>query len=274
MRAIPRLMAAQVRLDWHVVTRSAKVFFGWTVTDLVYRAASVSGLLLVAERFSGIGAWDRHQVLFLLGYVSLVDTFVWGLFNANMAFVSRIIGRGQLEHRLIQPRPLWISMLTSGAAPIWALSQLIPAAVLLAMSLGHLSVSIGPGWWFRLLVSVVGSVLIQQSFQFAWASAAFWAPVGAEEISSETNRVLENLRPFPLDGFGRGITGTLVTILPTGLIAWYPARGLAGVGAVSWVRFLGSVLLAFSIALLLFRLGLRRMFGAGIGRYTDFGHRR
>ena len=274
LRSIPRLWASMARLEWKLVTRSPKIFLGWIAADLIYQIASIGGLLLLAQRFAGIGTWNRYQVMFLLGYVAMLDGCVGAFFSNNMAFVSRVIGRGQLEHRLVQPRPLWLSMLTEGFSPCWAGSQFAPGFALFAVALPHLSVGLGVRWWARLAVSMLCSVVVQMSFQVAWSTAAFWSPVGAEEISSETNRVLSNLRPFPLDGFSRALTGTLVTVLPTGLMAWYPARALAGVGPISWPRLLLGVAAAFAVALGLFRLGLRRMFGAGIGRYSDFGHRR
>ena len=56
-------------------------------------------------------------MLFLLGYALLVRGVIDTFFNYNVAFISRRIGRGQLDHMLVQPQPLWMALLTEGFAP-------------------------------------------------------------------------------------------------------------------------------------------------------------
>ena len=67
------------------------------------------------------------------------------------------------------------------------------------------------------------------SFAYLWGSLAFIAPRGAEEINSTTMRLLEQLKPFPLDGVGgRALGRLLLSVVPAGFLAWLPSRVLLG----------------------------------------------
>ena len=273
IRRIPQLWGVAARLEWALTTRSTRTALSWALSDLVFHVGSVASLLVLASRFSGVGRWTHDQILFLLAFVSLSQALFGAMFSMNVGFISRIIGRGQLDHRLLQPIPLWMALFTEGFSPLWAGVQLVPGVVLAALSFPQLRVALDVVWWLRLAASLLCSVLVQLSFQFIWGSTAFWAPRSAEEISSSTMRFVDNLRPFPLDGFGGGFKGLLVTVLPTGLMGWYPARGLVGAGRSPLVVLALATTAFMIIAASVFRAGLARMFGVGIGRYSDFGHR-
>src|SRR2546425_6042505 len=99
------------------MTRDSRQFLIYFLSDAVLNVAAVTATLLLAERFDGIGAWTKHQVLFMLGYGLIVSGVLNTLFTYNVLYISRRLGRGQLDHTLIQPQPLVISLLTEGFAP-------------------------------------------------------------------------------------------------------------------------------------------------------------
>ena len=120
------------------------------------------------------------------------------------------------------------------------------------------------------------SAVVVLAFTFAWGSMAFWAPHAAEEINSSTLGLLYQLTPFPLDRLAPALTGGLMTLLPVGLVAWYPCRSLVGLGhptGGTGVTCLAAALLG-AAALAIFRLGLRQYGRTGSQRYLSFGHRR
>src|SRR5258706_228358 len=81
---------------------------------------------------------------------------------------------------------------------------------------------------------LLASIAIVLAFEYAWAAAAFWAPRSAEEVNSSTWQLLTQLAAFPLEGLSGVVLGSLVTVVPVGLIAWYPARVLLGIGVPWW----------------------------------------
>ncbi len=93
-------------MDLLLLARGPQAALAYYRSDFIVGAAAVSATFLLAERFGGLGPWTKPQVLFLLGYGLLVRGLIDFFFNYNLAFISRRIGRGQLDHVLIQPQPV------------------------------------------------------------------------------------------------------------------------------------------------------------------------
>jgi ABC-2 type transport system permease protein len=264
-------------MDLMYIARGPTVALTYYLSDVVIGVSAATATFLLASRFDGIGAWSRPQVLFLLGYALLVRMLVNTFFNYNLAHISRRIGRGQLDHLLIQPQPLWQALVTEGFAPLTGSGMLLPTAILLISAGQQLDMHTSPAWWAVFALDVLASVAIVQAFEYAWGSLAFWAPRAAEEINSHTWDMLQTLLPFPLDGLTGVALTSLLTIVPAGLVAWYPTRALLGIGTLSWtdaaaLTFLGLLFAAF--ATWTFTRGLRHYGRTGSSRYLDYGHRR
>src|SRR5260221_13230261 len=120
VRRLLRLLALYATMDLLFLARGTHVALAYYASDFVIGLAAVTATFLLAERFDGIGPWTKPHVLFLLGYALLVRALINTFFSYNLAFISRRIGRGQLDHVLIQPQPLWMVLLTAGFAPVTA----------------------------------------------------------------------------------------------------------------------------------------------------------
>lgn len=276
LRQLIRLLGLYAWLDLTWVTRNPAFFLTYIGSDLVVNLAAVTATLLLAERFDGIGVWSRDQVLFLLGFAVLARALVDFFFGYNVAFISRRIGRGQLDHTLIEPQPIWLAFLTDGFTPISGGIGVLPGLGLLAFSIARLGLAPTPGWLALFILNLGASVAIVVAFSFVWGSLAFWAPRGAEEINSASFQMIDQLKPFPLDTVGIGLSAGLLTIVPAGFVAWYPSRALLGLDPSPlgpWITPAAALVFAF-IATLIFRRGLRHYGHTGSQRYLSFGHRR
>lgn len=271
-----RLWGLYAKLDFFWVTRSLKMFLAWYITDAVFGMATITGMLLLAERFAGIGAWSKFQVVFMLGYAVTVGGLLDTFFGFNVAFISRRLGRGQLDHLLVQPQPLWMALLTEGFVPFAGSATILPGLLLMAWAIRHLLVAVSPGWLAMLALSLAASATVVLAFQFALGSLAFWAPRAAEEINSSSMQLMHQLKAYPLDGLNAALTGGLLTALPVGFVAWYPCRTLLGLTPgflEGWKTPLAALLFA-ALAVLIFRRGLQHYARTGSQRYSSFGHRR
>lgn len=275
MRRLFRLWRLYAKLDFVWITSDLRMFTSYLFSDTILNLAAVTGVLLLAERFQGIGVWTKEEIIFMLGYsitaAGICDTF----FNYNVLNISRRLGRGQLDHTLIQPQPLWVALLTDGFTPFSGSSALIIGIALLCWATNLLAVPVGAGWIALLVMNLIASALIVLAFSFLWGSAAFWAPRAAEEISSSAVRLMSQLKSFPLDGLAPLLIGSLVTILPVGFVAWYPCRALLGLEPGSWGIFvtpLAALLLAL-LAWFVFMKGLQHYERTGSQRYSGWGHR-
>ncbi len=257
------------------VTRDLKGFFTWSFSDTLVNMGGLLGMLLLAERFAGIGSWSKMQILFLLSYSAICGGLIEMLFGFNIANISRRIGRGQLDHVLIQPQPMWMALLTEGFCPFSGSVVIAPGIFLMAWTLPRLGVHLSAAWFGMLFVNLLASTAVALSFQFLWGSVAFWAPRAAEEINSSTSRLLQELRPYPLDGLAPTLTAGLLGILPAGFLGWAPSRALLGLDArplslwITPIAAIGFGLIAVSI----FQKGLIHYGRTGSQRYLSFGHR-
>jgi ABC-2 type transport system permease protein len=258
------------------VTRDMKSAVLYAASEMVANVAAVTALWLLAERFDGIGLWSKPQFLFMLGYATLVRGLLDTFFSYNVMFISRRLGRGQLDHLLVQPQPLWMSLLTEGFTPFSGSANLLPGLVLIGVALRRLPRIVSPGWLALASVQMLASAAVVLAFSFCWGSLAFWAPRAAEEINSSTSRLLEALKTFPLDGLGPFLQYGMLSLVPAGFMAWYPARSLLGLDPASWrlaVTPLAAVL-SLLLALGVFQRGLIQYGRTGSQRYLSFGHRR
>ena len=263
-------------MDLLFLARGPQVALAYYLSDIVVGLAAVTATFLLAERFDGIGPWTMPQVLFLLGYALLVRGLIDVFFNYNLAFISRRIGRGQLDHVLIQPQPLWIVLLTEGFAPVTGSGMLVPGLGLLFWAASQLGLDVPPTWYLLLAIDLLASLAVVLAFEYIVGSLAFWAPRAAEEINSSSWRLVTQLAPFPLEGLAGWALGSLVTVVPVGLVAWYPARVLLGIGSTVWENaLLPAVAVGLStLAFWIFTRGLRHYGRTGSTRYLDYGHRR
>src|SRR5262249_19988217 len=155
---------------------------------------------------------------------AIVDIF----FNYNVAFISRRVGRGQLDHLLLQPQALWMALLTDGFSPFTGSGMLVPSAVLLGWSVHEVPIALSASWFGLLTAKLLASVLTLLAVVYAWARLEVWAPGYAEEMNASTCALCTQLGVFPVDGVGALLLSALLSIVPDRLIAWRPARVLVG----------------------------------------------
>lgn len=277
LRQLFQLWGIYAKLDLLWFLRDTKYCVLNIIADSVSTLAAISGVFLLAQRFGNIGGMDRNQVLFMLGYACLVDGVIQMCFSMNnIAWVSRLIGRGQLDHRLIQPVPLWMQFLTEGFIPVSGNSGLVCGIGITAYSIAQLNLSSGLVWILALSGSVLLSVAVVLSFSYILSSIAFYAPVAGEEISTVAIGFFGSLKTIPIGGLAMPIKAALVTVLPIGLTAWLPANILLGQPPQGFSQGF-PVLLTLILVLTasaLFRKGMKYYAKSGSIRYLDRGHRR
>jgi ABC-2 type transport system permease protein len=266
-------MYAWLDLMW--VTRSFRHFAVYYVADALINVATVSAMLLLAERFDGIGAWSKWQIIFMLGYGLLATSLLDMFFGYNVRFISRRLGRGQFDHTLIQPQPVWMALLSDGFNPFGASSSVIAGLAILGWSAGYVSLSISAGWLALFVLNLLASGAIMLSVNFAWGSLAFWAPRATEEITTSLANLFDQLKAFPLDGLGGALLGGMLSVMPVGLVAWYPCRSLLGLDTNPAGGFVTplAALAAGALAALIFTKGMRHYERTGSQRYRAMGHR-
>jgi ABC-2 type transport system permease protein len=265
------------RMDLMWFLRDTKYCLLQIFTDLVSTGAAMAGVFVLARRFGSIGGMTQDQLLFMLGYAMLGDG-IFSLFfiGYNFGQISRTIGRGQLDHNMIQPVPLWMQLMTGGFSPVSGSSILLCGIILTVYAAGRLGIAITLGWVLLLLLSILASVVIFLSFVFLISCIAFWAPVAAEESASLIHGLFGSLKRYPLGGMAVGWQAVFCSLVPVGLAGWFPSLWLMGDGTPApffpVLTFVMALLFGL-LAVRLFKKGMKHYATCGSPRYSGFGHR-
>ncbi|MCL2820555.1 MAG: ABC transporter permease [Oscillospiraceae bacterium] len=268
------MIAAKVDMVW--LLRDTRFAIMGILGDVINNLAMVSGVFLIAVRFGGIGGMTTDEVLFMMAYSTLV-TGIFMLFgSSNNIHVSRIIGRGQLEHMFIQPLPLSTQLLTNGFSPFTSSSNFIVGVILMMIAINRLEINVSAVWMLTLIAYLIATMIIIIARAYLVSSIAFYAPVAAEEITYTAIDETWLLSTFPLSGMPRFVQIPLMTILPEGLMAWFPALILLNkiqAGLLAYYPMLFALLSALTAGYF-FRKGLRYYVQKGSNRYVPYGFRR
>lgn len=266
---------AKMDLAWFL--RDTKFCLMAICADFISNIAAVTGVFMLAWRFNGVGGMNKYEVLFMLGYVTVITGVFQTFFSGcNTGHISRRIGRGQIEHMLIQPLPLPVQLLTEGFIPISGSSNLFSGGLIISIALSNLGIT--PVWWWilSLIANVIVTISIILALSYMFSSAAFYAPVQAEEIASYVIDSTGSLSVYPLSGMPLSIQIPLVTIFPAGLLGWFPSLALLGKPPLNLPFFYPVVVasILFMLTAILFRKGLNHYVKSGTNRYSAVGHRR
>jgi len=268
-----RLLTFSAKMDLASLLRDTSTVLFYFFTDIITSVSAVTGVFLLAWRFDGIGGMCRYEVLFMLAFATVVSGLYMVFLGNNNGHISRRIGRGQLEHMFVQPRSLPMQLATDGFYPFSSGCTFIFGVITISIATANLDIAVSLWWILALIGYLAVSLSIIVGFLYLAGSLAFYAPVQAEEISSHVFSAFEHIGRFPLSGMPRYLKLPLLTLAPSGLLAWFPTLALLGRPPLYWspVYPLIFALILWIIALHFFRKGLRYYAKTGINRYSDFG---
>ena len=259
-----------------MLSRDARTGLIYILSDWVSAISSVMGIALLAVRFEGIGALSADEVLWMLGFFTLADGFTnMMLGNCNWLWISRVVGRGQVDHMLIQPVPLWMQILTGGFLPFTGSSCFLTGVALTAIATARLGLAVTPGWLLLLMIYVLARMAVAVGASYLAGTAAFYRPVACEELSTVVLDALNAAGKYPLAALPVWVQAIFLTALPVGMMAWLPSLLLLGridaPAAYVWPVAMAAALLSASG--MLFGKGLKHYARHGCPRYKSMGFR-
>ena len=190
LKILFRLYRQYTKMDLLWFLRDTRYCLLQIFSDTVCAVCTIAGVFLLSEKFGGFGGMNQGEILFMMGFSTLVDGIYMMFFiGNNTSMISRIIGRGQLDHVMIQPVPLWAELLAQGFSPLSGSSMLVCGIGLTAYAVRRLPLSATLPWLLLLLIYAVSSTILVLSVMVLLSCAAFYAPAAAEEIA-QTGRDL------------------------------------------------------------------------------------
>jgi ABC-2 type transport system permease protein len=275
LKRIISLFAISAKMDLAWLLRDTKFALTAILADSISNLSVVSSVYLIALRFGGIGGMSVDEVFFMMAYSTMI-TGIFILFgSSNNIHISRIIGRGQLEHLFLQPLTLKMQLITGGFIPFTGSGNFIIGCILLIIAINRLQLQITLWWMTLLIIYIFSTMIIIVARAYLVSSAAFYAPVAAEEISSTAIEGTWQLSTFPLSGMPGFIQVPLLTILPEGLMAWFPSLCLLGKPPLKLTEYypLAYALIIALAANFIFRKGMNYYVKKGSNRYVPYGFR-
>lgn len=265
---------ASIDLRWFMNDRmTCLVVMG---SELISTIAAISGVFLLSVRFGGVGSFTSDEILFMLGFYELAGGFMNMMFgNLNVLHISRRVGRGQLDHMLIQPRSILMQLFTEGFMPVTGSSGFIIGIILTCVSCARLNLAIDAMWIFALIIYIFTHCVLMLGQSFLYGAGAFWRPVACEELSTMVLDMNSLIGKYPLVALPQWAMAFLTTVFPAGLLAYVPALILLNKLEKGLIMALPvAVAAAFlTLAVIAFRKGFVRYAQYSCNRYRSMGHR-
>ena len=277
LKKLFKLYGLYARMDLDFLIRDTRISLLAIAADILSNIAAVSAIFLLAWRFDGVGGMSRWDVLFMLGYVTCVTGLYQLFFSYNTGHISRRIGRGQVDHMLIKPLPFPVQIVTEGFIPFTGSQNLFFGVGIAAWALHGMNRPPDVFLVLGFLGYLFTSIAIIVGLSFLFSSLAFRRQVAFEEIAStvidDLTGVLSN---YPLSGMPAAVQWTLISVVPAGLLGWFPACALLGKTPLDLPALypLIAALLIWLFAAITFKKGLTYYVKFGSNRYSSGGHRR
>jgi len=206
--------------------------------------------IIFFDRFKDIRGWQLTDMFLVFG-VSASAFGLAGILFGNAFNLGEIIVNGRLDYYLSLPRPTLLHVLTSRAVPSGFGDFLYGFVSYLAS--GQFSID-GLG---RFVLAVILATVIFITFLVIVQSLAFWLGTGGTFTGIAINAMV-TFALYPITLFNNTAKLVLFILVPAAFMGAVPA---GFVRSFSWST-LGLMSLAaagfLSLAVLLFRLGLRR----------------
>lgn len=281
-KTLMKLSRQYAKMDLLWFLRDTRYFFIQLLSDVISGGCTIAGVILLSANFKNFSGMTQNEILFMMGYSLFIDGIYMVFFiGNNTGMVSRIIGRGQLDHILIQPVPIWAELLAQGFAPVSGAPMLILGMAFTCYGTVRAGLFISLPFLLLFLFYSTCSILIVMAFIYLLSCSAFYAPAAAEEIAMVGRDLFSTLKTYPLGTMKGSQKHFFLSFIPVGLCAWFPSTllikaGREGIGAILSPKafYLPAVAAVFiTIAIVTFKKGLHYYETYGSPRYSGFGHR-
>lgn len=229
-------------------------FFFRIFMDLVYYGINIAFFKVIYNHTSILGGWNEPQIMVFVGVFLVVDGIYMTVFSPNMWWLPTLINKGDLDFYLVRPvNSLFMLSLREFAANSFV--NFLMAVAILAWALWRYPEPIDLPRITMLVVLILNGTFLYYLVHMAFLIPVFWTHSGRGlgTVYFTISRFLE--RPDALfSGFTRVI---LITLLPFGLMASFPARLF--LDGFDWSVFLHLVIVTvgyFFMVLGLWRIGL------------------
>ncbi len=241
-----RFFFSLLRVSIRASTSLRGAFFLESLLMVVNNLVFVFLWWIFFQRFPEIGGWKMREIIAL----NAVGLGAYGLMQicfGGVKQLSKMILDGDLDLFMTQPKNLLIHLISSRSVPKgWG--HLMTTLILMY---------IGKLWHPIILVSIVTGALVFAAVSVIAHSLVFWlGPL--DNLSKKYCESLYLFALYPTNIYSGLLQVVMFTLIPAGVISYLPVELFK---TFSWEKLLlliGSSSLFFSLAHLIFNLGLKR----------------
>ncbi len=202
------------------------------------------------DRFKQIRGWGLEEMFFLFGVVA-VSFGLTGFLFGNVMDLANVIVNGRLDYYLSLPRPVLLHVLASRSI----------SSGLGDFTYGVLSFFIArqfaPDTVARFVLATALAAIVFISFLTLVQSLAFWTG-SAAQLSQQATNAMVTFSLYPITLFDDSARMIMFTVIPAAFMGAVPAEFIRHFEWTTLAQLLAAALVLLSLALTVFRLGLRR----------------
>jgi ABC-2 type transport system permease protein len=250
MRTTLRFVTAYLSLNLSAALEYRAAFLAQAAGMMLNDAMFCIFWVLYFARFQGVSGWSIQDVA-LVWAVAATSIGLSATLLGNCTRLATIIVQGQLDYYLGLPKNVLLHVLVSrsgmaGWGDVWF-------GLLAYLLVGRLD----PGSIALYVLLVINSLLIYVAFSVIAGCLGFWIG-NAEATAFQAQQAAINFSLYPGGMFQGWIRVLLFTLIPAGFISHVPVELLRSFDPWRMAGLLGFTCVIVGVALMVFRLGLRR----------------
>ena len=196
-----------------------------TASQLVMTLGDLLAVLVLMERFTGLGQWSPGEILFFFGVMQVTFALVEFLARGVTSFPP-LVGSGRFDAMLLRPRGLLLQVVASQMDPR-RLGVMIVGFVAMVMASAQLHIVWTVGKLLLLVVSVLGSFLLLVGLFLIEATVSFFSVKSIEMINVVTYGGRTACQ-YPIDIYPGPLRTLFTWVAPFGLCMHLPVSVLLG----------------------------------------------
>lgn len=239
---------------------------GWVVANVFQFVVGFAMIKFVIAEFGDLNGWHFGEIAFMYGLGIISHSISILLFVQTWGMGWHIIN-GAFDRFMVRPMSVLFQFLFMYVNLI-GVADAVPGLMIFAYGCVQVNFQWSLANLLSVLVTIFGATLIRGGIYMIFGCTCFWTN-SPNQFVPLCQQMFDKTTMYPLSMYPRVLQGVFTFLLPLGFISYYPASDLLDkVGRFVFpggaaLFTLGSGVIVYLIACLLFKLGLRRYESAG-----------
>ena len=182
-------------------------------------------IFLLFQRFPNIGGWSLYEVAMCYAVIHIAFS-ISECFARGFDSFSSLIINGDFDRVLVRPRSTIVQVLGS-KFEFSRVGRLAQSVLVLAFSIGHLTIGWGVYKLITLVFMIISGVFIFSGIYMMGAALCFWTVEGLEVINIFTDGGRE-ISQYPLVIYKDWVRKFFTFVIPFGTVNYLPLMFILG----------------------------------------------